>query len=98
MADPLLTAMQLGRVLQSARKARGLSQAAVGARLDLSQKRISAMEREPGSITVEQLLKLCSVLGLELTIGNKASPKPTTGPAPTAAQGATGARGGKVEW
>jgi HTH-type transcriptional regulator/antitoxin HipB len=72
MADPLLTPMQLGRVLQSARKAGGLTQAAVGARIGLSQKRISAIEREPGSITAAQLLKLCAALGLELTIGTRA--------------------------
>jgi HTH-type transcriptional regulator/antitoxin HipB len=71
MPDPLLTTMQLGHVLQSARKARKLSQAAVGARLDLSQKRISAMELDPSGISVEQLLKLCAVLGLELSIGRK---------------------------
>jgi HTH-type transcriptional regulator/antitoxin HipB len=101
MADPLLTAMQLGRVLQSARKARRLSQAEVGARLDLSQKRISAMERDPGTITAGQLLKLCSVLGLELTIGSKDAATAAAGPGPTAAQGArraSGAGGGKPEW
>ena len=71
MPHPLLTPMQLGRVLQTARKARKLSQAQVGARLDLSQKRVSAMELDPATITVDQLLKLCAVLGLELTVGLK---------------------------
>jgi HTH-type transcriptional regulator / antitoxin HipB len=71
MADPLLTTMQLGRLLQSARKASKLTQALVGARMGLSQKRISALELDPGSLTVEQLLKLCAVLGLEITIGSK---------------------------
>ena len=84
MQQPLLSAIQLGRVLQSARKARKLSQAAVGARLDLSQKRISAMELDPSTITVDQLLKLCAVLGLELAVGLK-------GDAPSAADA-------KVEW
>lgn len=85
MTDPLLTPMQLGRLLQSARKARKLSQASVGARMGLSQKRISALELDPGSITVEQLLKLCSVLGLELGVGLKGAV-------------ATPAAGIKVEW
>jgi len=96
MADPLLTPMQLGRMLQSARKARKLSQAEVGARLGLSQKRISALERAPGSITIEQLLKLCPALGLELTLGTKDS-----GPPPPPAKGAMAAkpaRAAKVEW
>jgi HTH-type transcriptional regulator/antitoxin HipB len=69
MADPFLTPTQLGRVLQTARKARKLSQAALGARLGLSQRRISALERDPASITVDQLLALASALGLELSIG-----------------------------
>jgi HTH-type transcriptional regulator/antitoxin HipB len=71
MADALLTSTQLGRVLVTARKAKGLTQAAVAARVGLSQKRISAIELEPGRITVEQLLRLCAVLGLELSIGLK---------------------------
>lgn len=66
--------MQLGRVLTSARKAKGLTQAAVGARLGLSQKRISAIEAAPGTLTADQLLKLCAALGLELSIGAKPSP------------------------
>ena len=71
MPHPLLTPMQLGRLLQTARKARKLSQADVGARLDLSQKRVSAMELAPATITVDQLLKMCAVLGLELAVGPK---------------------------
>ena len=71
MPHPLLTPMQLGRLLQTARKARKLSQADVGARLDLSQKRVSAMELDPATITVDQLLKMCAVLGLELAVGPK---------------------------
>lgn len=69
MADPLLTTTQLGRMLHSARKAKGMTQSAVAARMGLSQKRISALELAPGTITAEQLIKLCAVLGLELTIG-----------------------------
>lgn len=84
MPDPLLTPMQLGHVLQTARKTRKLSQAAVGARLGLSQKRVSALELNPGSIAVDQLLKWCSAVGLELSVGRKddpeASSKPTLPP------------------
>jgi HTH-type transcriptional regulator/antitoxin HipB len=68
--------MQLGRMLQTARKACKLSQADVGARLDLSQKRISALELDPAAITVDQLLKMCAVLGLELAIGAKGATRP----------------------
>lgn len=82
---PLLTAVQLGQMLKSARKSRALSQAAVGARLGLSQKRVSALELDPGSISVDQLLRWCAVVGLELGIGSKAPP-------------AGAPEAGKVEW
>ena len=76
MLNPLLTPMQLGHMLQTARKARQLSQADVGARMDLSQKRISALELDPSAITVDQLLRMCAVLGLELAIGPKGATRP----------------------
>lgn len=71
MSHPILTAMQVGRILQSARKARNLSQQQVAARVGLSQKRISALELNPGAISVDQLLALCATLGLELVIQQK---------------------------
>lgn len=71
MSHPVLTAMQVGRILQSARKARNLSQQQVASRVGLSQKRISALELSPGAISVDQLLALCATLGLELVIQQK---------------------------
>ena len=71
MSHPVLTAMQVGRILQSARKARNLSQQQVASRVGLSQKRISALELNPGAISVDQLLALCANLGLELVIAQK---------------------------
>jgi HTH-type transcriptional regulator / antitoxin HipB len=89
VSDPLLTPKHLGHILQTARKARKLSQAAVGARLGLSQKRISALELDPGGIAVDQLLKWCSVLGLELSLGAKPKLLPS---------GPDDSRAGTVEW
>lgn len=89
---PLLTATQLGRMLQSARKSRRLSQAAVGARLGLSQKRISALELDPGSISVDQLLRWCAAVGLAVEIGNGDSPPGDSGNTPPDPSSA------KVEW
>lgn len=71
MSHPVLTAIHVGRLLQSARKARNLSQQQVASRMGLSQKRISALELNPGAISVDQLLALCSMLGLELLIQQK---------------------------
>jgi HTH-type transcriptional regulator/antitoxin HipB len=78
-STPVLTAAALGRILQSARKARKLSQAELAVRIGLSQARMSALEREPGTISVDQLLAMCSSLGLQLSIGPKdASATPET--------------------
>lgn len=65
---------QLGPFLQSARKSAGLSQTALAQRLGISQSRISAMELDPGSINVEQLLALLAALNHEVLL----QPKPET--------------------
>ena len=70
-AHPILTAASLGRILQSARKSKGLNQTQLAARVGVSQARLSALEREPGTISVDQLLAMCSSLGLELSISPK---------------------------
>lgn len=63
------TSGQLGPALRALRVSRGLSQAALGARVGLSQERISAIERAPERITVQQLLTLLMALEAELTVG-----------------------------
>lgn len=68
---PVLTPASLGRILQSARKARGLTQAQLAARVGVSQARMSALEREPGTLSVDQLLAICGSLGLQLSLEPK---------------------------
>lgn len=92
---PLLTAMQLGRLLQTARKARKLSQAQVGASLGLSQKRVSALELDAGSISVDQLLRWCAAVGLSLEIGAR---EEEAKPAESMPRGRKPPPSGKVEW
>lgn len=65
---PLLTATQLGQLLRAARKQRGLTQAEVGARLGLSQNRVSHLEGHADELSVKQLLTWCAVVGLELSL------------------------------
>lgn len=77
MATPILTAASLGRILQSARKAQGLNQTQLAARVGVSQARLSALEREPGTISVDQLLAMCSSLGLQLSVDRKDAGAPT---------------------
>jgi HTH-type transcriptional regulator/antitoxin HipB len=75
----IVTASQLGTLLQSARKSRKLTQAQLGARLGLSQTRVSELELAPGTLSVDQLLALCAQLGLELSV----QPRDDSLPAPS---------------
>lgn len=71
MKHLLLSSLQLGQLLKSARKRMDLNQLELGARVGLSQARISQMEREPHTIAVDQLLALMSVLNLELMVQDR---------------------------
>jgi HTH-type transcriptional regulator / antitoxin HipB len=64
----ITTAAQLGTLLQSARKSHKLTQAQLGARLGLSQRRVSELELAPGTLSVDQLLAICAQLGLQLSL------------------------------
>lgn len=64
---------QLGHILQSSRKSARLSQAAMAEKLGISQSRISAMELDPASISLGQLLKMMTALDLELIVQLKPS-------------------------
>lgn len=67
-AQPIVTADQLGSVLQSARKGRKLSQAQLASRVGISQNRLSDLERHPSDLSVEQLVAICGQLGLQLLV------------------------------
>ncbi|MDQ2822582.1 MAG: helix-turn-helix domain-containing protein [Pseudomonadota bacterium] len=70
-AHLLLTAAQLGQLLVSTRKHRRLTQAAVAVRVGLSQNRISYLEKHPDEISIKQLFSWCSVLALEMQLGER---------------------------
>lgn len=72
----LVTALQLGQLLQSARKHLRLTQAQLGAQLCLSQNRISHLEQHPEEISIKQLLTWTAVLHLDLHISERQAPKP----------------------
>jgi HTH-type transcriptional regulator/antitoxin HipB len=69
----LISGDQLRQQLLIARKRLKLSQAAVAARLDLSQNRVSYLELHPEELSLKQLLTWCSVLGLELRLSARNS-------------------------
>jgi HTH-type transcriptional regulator/antitoxin HipB len=62
---------QLVPQLRSLRKASGLSQNDLAARLGLSQSRIAAIESKPASISVGQLLEILAVLDVQLVLRDK---------------------------
>ena len=61
--------VQIGRMLISRRKALGISQSALAAKLAVSQQRLSELETQPGSLTVERLTVWLNLLKLDLAIG-----------------------------
>lgn len=67
----LLTAAQLGQLLVATRKRHKLTQAAVASRVGLSQNRISYLEQHAEEISFKQLLSWCSVLELDLRLGER---------------------------
>ncbi len=87
----LLLADQIGAHLKSLRKLRGLSQAQLGQRLGVGQARVAAIEADPGAVSVEQLLRVFQVLGVDLVARVKPDPvkltqaqaKPTPEAVPT---------------
>jgi HTH-type transcriptional regulator / antitoxin HipB len=72
--QPLPTSRNLGWMLQSVRKAKGLTQAQLASRVGVGQSRISHLEQHPDELSVQQLLAWCSALNLELSIGPKDHP------------------------
>ena len=66
---------QLVQILQSARKSAGLSQGVLSKRMGMSQSRMSAIELDPASMRLEQLLSICAILQLELVVQTKVTPE-----------------------
>jgi HTH-type transcriptional regulator/antitoxin HipB len=61
---------QLSAHLKSLRKAAGLTQAQLGERLGVGQVRIAEIEKDPGAISVQQLMQLLSALGSNLALSD----------------------------
>lgn len=79
--QPVVTSLQLGQLLRSARQQRKLTQADVASRLGLSQNRVSHLELHADELSVKQLLTWCAALGLEIRLSErdeKAAGKPAT--------------------
>ena len=83
---PVRTADQLPGLLQSFRKAAGLTQADVASRLGITQQTLSALERNATAVSAARLMKLLSILGVELVLRRPAGASPSTPGKPDKAQ------------
>jgi HTH-type transcriptional regulator/antitoxin HipB len=76
---PVRTAEQLPGLLQGFRKASGLTQVEVAARLGVTQQTLSAMERNAATVSAARLMKLLNILGVELVLRQVSDETPAAG-------------------
>jgi HTH-type transcriptional regulator / antitoxin HipB len=69
----ITTPGQVAEILRGRRKARRLPQRDVAAALGISQERLSRLEANAAGLTLERLIAIASLLGLELVLKDKAS-------------------------
>ncbi len=68
MDYPLKTAEQLRQQLRSLRKQRGLTQAQLGAWIGVTQARVVEIEANPGSVSLQQIMRVLHALGVGIVI------------------------------
>lgn len=64
------TPAQLSVHIKSLRKARGLTQAALGQRIGVKQARVADIEKNPGAVGLDQLLQLLHALDAQLLLAD----------------------------
>jgi HTH-type transcriptional regulator / antitoxin HipB len=64
---------QVGEIVRGRRKTRRVSQHELATQLGISQGRLSTLEGDPAGLTLERLLLLAKLLGLELVLQDKAA-------------------------
>ena len=76
---------QLSVHIKSLRKARGLTQTALGERIGVKQVRMADIENNPASVSLDQLLQVLHALDARLLLADTQSyASHTSSPAPTA--------------
>lgn len=78
MKQRIVTARQTGEILTQRRKARRLSQQEVASKLGLSQARLSVLEANPERWTLDRLIAVVNLLGLELVVQDAPKPRSTS--------------------
>ena len=71
------TSEQLPALLQAFRKQAGLTQAEAAVRLGVTQQTMSALERNAEKVSAARLMKLLSILGVELVLRKDDAPAST---------------------
>jgi HTH-type transcriptional regulator / antitoxin HipB len=74
MSYPIRLTEQLKPQLRALRKARGLTQSQLGELIGIKQARMAEIEAHPGTVSLEQLVKLLSVLGASLHLHVEPAP------------------------
>ncbi len=67
---PIHSPAQLSIHIKSLRKARGLTQAALGERLGVKQVRVADIENNPGAVSLDQLLQVLHALDTRLLLAD----------------------------
>lgn len=68
MDYPLQLTSQLQPLLKSLRKSRQMTQAQLARRLGVVQSRVADIERDPGTVSVDQLVNVLAMLGAQLVV------------------------------
>lgn len=68
MDYPVQLSSQLQQLLKSLRKSRRMTQADLASRLGVVQSRVADIERDPGAVSVEQLMQVLGMLGAQLVV------------------------------
>ena len=67
---PVQTSAQLAVHIKSLRKARGLTQTALGERVGVKQVRIADIEKNPGAVSLDQLLQVLHALNARVLLAD----------------------------
>ncbi len=67
---PVQTSAQLSVHIKSLRKARGLTQTALGERIGVKQVRIADIEKNPGLVSLDQLLQVLHALDARVLLAD----------------------------
>lgn len=92
------TPQQLSTHLRALRKARGLSQAALGEALGVGQTRVARIEGNPTAISVEQLIEVLAALGVQVVLRDVQALRNTPVPRQAQKPRAAKRRQSDVDW